>query len=226
MSGVFITIEGIDGAGKSTLANNLADAIREQFNLPVLNTREPGGTPLADDIRSIFKAGHERSGTCNLFLVAAARASHRELKIAPWLADGGAVVCDRYTDSTRVYQGIEETPQNLLDTVCKAAEGDCRPHLTFIVDLAPEEAQDRLKRGRGLDPTDRYDHNIAFQRKAREGFLALAYDAEGVLRRPYFVLDGTASVQSLTASALFAVGAFLDAQETPTPENSNGVPAH
>ena len=183
--GKFITLEGGEGAGKSTQAALLAGRLRRS-GLDVLQTREPGGTPRAEAIREVLLAGHAKKfgplGEAVLFY--AARESHLELAIRPALGRGAWVVCDRFSDSTRAYQGAAGgVPLSVIETLDRAVVGEARPDLTIIFDLPPElglmRAARRKKQGTsgeadGAAP-DRFETmNLAFHCSLREEFLAIA----------------------------------------------------
>ena len=138
--GYFITLEGGEGAGKSTQAALLSERLK-QTGHSVVQTREPGGTPGAEKIRSLLVEGDTDrwSATTETLLMYAARRDHIERVIAPALARGAVVVCDRYADSTRAYQGAAgDAPKDLIDGLEAAVLGDARPDLTLVFDLPVE----------------------------------------------------------------------------------------
>lgn len=175
MRGCFITIEGIDGAGKTTQAGLLASYLREAGH-SVLLTHEPGGTALGERLREIVldQSFSAMTPATELFLYAAARAEHVVQVIQPALARGQVVICDRFSDSTLVYQGYGRgLDLALLAEVNALATGGLEPDLTLILDLPAEEAQRRLHAsGR---PTDRLEaQGLDFLARLRRGYLALA----------------------------------------------------
>jgi dTMP kinase len=176
-NGLFISLEGIDGSGKSTQARRLADAMRALGRDPVL-TREPGGAPGAEDIRRLLVEGDPArwSPETEILLFTAARRDHLERTIRPALAEGRDVVTDRFADSTRVYQGATRGDlRRLVDTIHDAAIG-VDPDLTLILDMDPRVALQRgLARGSGEDRFEEF--GLPFQEKLRAGFLALAEEA-------------------------------------------------
>ena len=176
-TGLFISLEGIDGSGKSTQARRLAEAMRALGRDPVL-TREPGGAPGAEDIRRLLVEGDPArwSPETEILLFTAARRDHLERTIRPALAAGRDVVTDRFADSTRVYQGATRGDlRGLVDTIHDAAIG-VDPDLTLILDMDPRIALDRgLARGSGEDRFEEF--GLPFQEKLRAGFLALAKEA-------------------------------------------------
>lgn len=177
--GRFITLEGGEGAGKSTQAPLLRDRL-EKEGVRTLLTREPGGTPRAEAIREILLSGKAKPlgpmGEALLFYVA--RDSHLELSIRPALKRGVWVICDRFHDSTRAYQGAAGGASvSALDALERIVVGDTQPDLTLILDLPPEEGLKRAKAraetsGEG---TDRFEEmSLRFHRNLRREFLDIA----------------------------------------------------
>jgi dTMP kinase len=183
--GKFITLEGGEGGGKTTQASLLSERLR-RAGLTVLQTREPGGTPRAESIREVLLSGKaKRFGTLGeAVLFYAARESHLALAIRPALERGDWVVCDRFSDSTRAYQGAAGgLPQSILETLDQAVVGNTRPDLTLIFDVDPElglrRAMARKTLGQGERAEgkvlDRFEiMNLAFHRSLREEFLSIA----------------------------------------------------
>lgn len=175
--GLFITFEGIDGAGKSTQARRLAEALREA-GFEVVLTREPGGSAGAEAIRALLVEGAAArwSPETEILLFTAARRDHLEKTIAPALDAGKIVICDRFTDSTRVYQGVARGALRARVDELHAQFIGLEPALTFVLDMAPEAALARgAARGGG---EDRFESmGAAFQARLREGFRALAHAA-------------------------------------------------
>ena len=174
----FITFEGIEGSGKSSQIALLSEALRARGLAHVL-TREPGGTPAGESIRGLLLDSATRLGPpAELLLYAAARAEHLERIIRPALAIGRLVLCDRYLDATRAYQGYGRgVPLPLIDQVDRVATGGRTPDRTLLFDLAPDEARARghspSRRERGA--ADRLDGEaLAFYERVRRGFLELA----------------------------------------------------
>lgn len=176
--GLFISLEGIDGSGKSTQARRLAEHLRGMGRDPVL-TREPGGAPGAEEIRRLLVEGDpERwSPETEILLFTAARRDHLERTIRPALAAGRDVVTDRFADSTRVYQGVTRGDlRGLVDRIHDAAIG-VEPDLTLILDMEPGIALERgLARKSGEDRFEEF--GLDFQKKLRAGFLSLAEEAK------------------------------------------------
>jgi dTMP kinase len=180
--GRFITFEGVDGAGKSTQIARLAAHLREG-GARVVATREPGGSPGAEEIRRLLVEGEPGrwSAETEILLFAAARRDHLERLIAPALARGDAVLCDRFADSTRVYQGVVRGDlRATIDALHDLVIG-VEPDLTIILDLDPDEALAR-GRARGGDETRFERFGADFQRRLRDGFLRLAAEQPGRCR--------------------------------------------
>ena len=174
MGGHFLSFEGIDGSGKSTQARLLAAGLRE-LGMTVVLTREPGGSPGAEQIRRLVLEGHaDRWSTeTELLLFTAARRDHLEKTIRPALARGDMVICDRFADSTRIYQGLtrgdlRETVDRLHDLVIGV-----EPDLTFLIDIDPAEGLARATARAGAEM--RFEEmGLGVQQRARAGFLNLA----------------------------------------------------
>jgi len=201
----FITFEGGEGGGKTTQAGLLAERLR-RAGLDVLQTREPGGTPRAEAIRDVLLSGKAKLfgplGEAVLFY--AARESHLELAIRPALERGSWVVCDRFSDSTRAYQGAAGgLPLSVLDTLEAAVVGATKPDLTFIFDIPAEEGLRRaaLRRketeGQQSAIPDRFEGmNLPFHKTLREEFLEIAKaNPERCV-----VVDARASIQQLSST--------------------------
>ena len=175
--GLFISLEGIDGSGKSTQVNRLADHLRAMGRDPV-RTREPGGAPGAEAIRRLLVEGDPDrwSPETEILLFTAARRDHLERTIRPALAAGRDVVTDRFADSTRVYQGAARGDlRALVDDIHNRVIG-IEPDLTLILDMDPQVALERgLARRSGEDRFE--DFGVVFQQKLRAGFRALAQEA-------------------------------------------------
>lgn len=174
MRGVFITFEGGEGAGKSTQVRRLA-LVLESYGLSVTMTREPGGTPLAEAIRGLILTHEAASedGLTQALLFAAARRDHVLRVIRPALGAGHIVLCDRFADSTRAYQG-SKMPENQLEQVISLGTDGLKPDLTFLLDLPPEAGLERA-RSRFTGVEDTFERsNVGFHREVRKRFLALA----------------------------------------------------
>jgi dTMP kinase len=206
MAGLFISLEGIDGSGKSTQARLLAEALGAR-GLTVLATREPGGSPGAEEIRRLVLEGDPDrwSAETEILLFTAARRDHLEKTIRPALARGEVVICDRFADSTRIFQGI--TRGDLTETV------NClhdlmiglEPDLTLLFDLDPAAGLARATARKGTEM--RFEEmGLAFQTKARAGFLALAST-----HSRFRVIDADGDPQMVAQRAWAAVAAHLPA---------------
>lgn len=199
---MFITFEGIDGSGKSTQARRLAESLRAEGRAVTL-TREPGGSPGAEDIRKLLVSGDPDrwSPETEILLFTAARRDHLERTILPGLAAGRIVVSDRFADSTRVYQGAARADlRGLVDRLHAEVIGR-EPDLTFVIDMDPAKALARgLARRSGEDRFE--DMGGAFQERLRAGFLALAAEAPGRVR----LIDGDRDADAV-ASDIAAITA-------------------
>ncbi len=179
--GKFITLEGGEGAGKSTQVQRLV-AFLEQRGLEVLGTREPGGSPGAEEIRRLLVEGEPGRWTplTEALLHSAARADHVARLIEPALMDGRWVVSDRFSDSTLAYQGHgHELGLDIVARLNSMSSGGLCPDLTIILDLPVKEglkrAGIRAGNGMGADREDRYERmDMAFHERLRAGFLAIA----------------------------------------------------
>lgn len=197
MAGAFITFEGTDGAGKSTQARRLAQRLRVRGREVVL-TREPGGSPFAERMRSALlgEAGKGLGPAQQAVLFAAARADHVDTVIAPALKDGKVVICDRFFDSTAAYQGSAGVPKELLKALQTVAVGDVVPDLTIILDLPPE---DGLKRAEKRQALDRFESDaLAALEARRAAYLRIA----ALEPRRCLVVDGARSAEEIAARVL------------------------
>jgi dTMP kinase len=205
--GRFITLEGVEGAGKSTLAQSLAAALRVR-GLEVVLTREPGGTPLAEQIRRIALArqGEKVSAVAETLLMFAARAIHLDNLVRPALQRGAWVLCDRFTDATRAYQGGGRGQHAVfIETLAAAVHGDLVPDRTLLLDLPVATGLARA-RARGGDSSDRFESEALqfFERvQRRYGELAQAEPQR------FRVLDAMQSQDALAAAGLGALADLL-----------------
>ncbi len=173
--GLFITVEGGDGSGKSTQAVLLARHLKK-MGYPVRHTREPGGTPFAESLRDILlKPGGYVAPLAELFLYEAARAQHVAEVIRPTLDKGGVVVCERFCDATTAYQGWGRgLSVPLIERLNEMATASLKPDITFLLDVAPQDGLRRVAR-RGNGTKDRLEReSTAFHERVRRGYLALA----------------------------------------------------
>ncbi|MBJ2151748.1 dTMP kinase [Paracoccus sp. IB05] len=195
LTGLFLSFEGIDGSGKSTQARRLAESLRAEGRSVTL-TREPGGSPGAEEIRRLVLEGatDRWSAETEILLFTAARRDHVEKTIRPALARGEVVICDRFADSTRIFQGL--TRGDLTGTVDRLHDLmiGIEPDLTLLIDLAPETGLARATARQGHEMRFE-DMGLAFQTAARNGFLALADAHPGRFR----VISGDASPDQIAA---------------------------
>lgn len=200
----FIVFEGGEGSGKSTQARLLAQFLRAK-GLTVLETREPGGTPLAEDIRNVFKSvpksGDTPTPRTELLLVMAARAQHIEKTIRPALAAGAWVICDRFLDSSYIYQGFRGgLGKSEIDTVAASVIGTLQPDLTFVLRVDLETAHQRLKDRPGSE-NDRLDSELL-----KDATLHAAFEALVTSQTPYpdgrvpkrVLIDGAGSADEVS----------------------------
>ncbi len=190
---MFLTFEGIDGSGKSSQARMLADHLRG-LGRDVVLTREPGGSAGAEEIRRLVLEGDPDrwSAETELLLFTAARRDHLERTIEPALAAGKVVICDRFADSTRMYQGMSRgNLRPLVDQLHKLMIGR-EPDLTVLIDMDPEIGLSRAKGRQGTE--ERFeDFGLELQQKMRSGFLALADEFSDRFR----VIDGNRDMDSV-----------------------------
>ena len=202
MAGVFLSFEGIDGSGKSTQARLLAEALRAR-GLTVTLTREPGGSTGAEEIRRLVLEGaaDRWSTETELLLFTAARRDHLEKTIRPALARGEVVICDRFADSSRIYQGLTRGDLRATVDALHSLMIGVEPDLTFLIDIDPSLGLRRAIARAGSEM--RFEGmGLGFLEKARAGFLALATAAPQRFR----IIDGTGAAedvaQAVTAAAL------------------------
>ncbi len=205
MNGAFITVEGIEGAGKSTCMALLERVVRAAGQ-PVLATREPGGTALGEALRGLL-LGHRHDGMgvdTELLLMFAARAEHLHAVIEPALARGTWVLCDRFTDATYAYQGYGRgVALERIAGLESWVQGQRRPDLTLLLDLPVATGLERA--GRRSAP-DRFESQSgAFFERVRQGYLALAAAAPARFR----VIDASRDLAAVEAQVEAAVQGFL-----------------
>lgn len=196
MNGFFITFEGIEGAGKTTQLNLFADYLQKN-GFDYLVTREPGGTPIGEQIRSILlnPQNREMDSIAEVFLYAASRAQHLTQLIRPALQEGKIVVCDRFFDSSLAYQGYGRSGSiELIQQVNRLILNGLEPDLTFILDLNPEIGLPRAKTVKNdccSEQGDRIEQeNLEFHRSVRAGYLQIAGSEPGRVS----LIDGTLPV--------------------------------
>lgn len=211
----FVTFEGLDGSGKSTHLRRVAAELAAR-GIAHLCTHEPGGTPLGEGIRGLFKERRfaASDGLVEMMLVFASRRQHLLEVIEPALARGEAVLCDRFTDSTFAYQGAGRgVPGEAIAALDRLATATRRPDRTLLFDLpaAAARARGATRRWRRGERIDRLDaEQLAFYERVREGFLALARAEPERIR----VLDASGPVAA-TAAAAQAALADLWPEATP-----------
>jgi dTMP kinase len=206
--GKFITFEGIDGSGKSTLISAIKErllkrGIKEE---KILITKEPGGTDFAELLRDILAKNVDREPLAELFALLSARYDHTKRKIIPALREGKIVICDRYSDSTFAYQVFGKGLEYYLVThLNKIASLKLKPDLTILIDLDPKIAIERLK-----DKRDHYESlGLEFFERVRYGYLALAKRAKKRIK----VIDGSRSFEDVLNDAWSYVEKLIFGEE-------------
>ena len=209
MSGLFISLEGVEGCGKSTQAELLAQWLEERGHA-VERAREPGGTPVGEAIRNILLDPENSAMVprAELLLYEAARAQHVAERIRPALERGAIVVCDRFTDSTTAYQGAGRgLGREVIEELHAVAAEGLKPDLTVLIDLPVAEG---LARAARVKARDRIEHEAAaFHERVRQAFL------EGASREPARVkiVDGLAPLEQVRDAIRAQVGPFLASRE-------------
>ena len=203
--GYFISFEGIDGSGKSTQIQKLAEFLKGR-DFDIVITREPGGSKGGEEIRNLLLQGNvdRWSAETEILLFTAARRDHLERIILPALEEGKVVICDRFTDSTRMYQGMRGVNlRNLVDTLNeKVIKFD--PDLTIVIDINPEISLKRAKSRKTVE--ERFeDFGADLQMKMRKGFLELAKEFSNRIE----VVNGQQSVDNLAKDICSLVKAKL-----------------
>jgi len=207
---MFITLEGPEGSGKTTQIPELAEFLH-QAGYDVLTTREPGGTPISDQIRAILldnenTAMHPRT---EILLFQASRAQHVEQVIRPHLQKGGIVLCDRYAESTMAYQGYGYgLDMEDLRKIIEFATGGLKPDLVVLLDVDPETGLLRRNQGGDVNRLDAYD--LAFHRRVREGYHQLAQEQPD----RWVTVDANRSPDFVQSEIRRAVTTHLDAVKT------------
>ncbi len=220
--GRFITFEGGEGVGKSTQIRRLADVLRRR-GLDVLTTREPGGSPGAEAVRHVLLSGaaEEFGVRMEAVLFAAARSDHVEQVIRPALSEGTIVLCDRFMDSSRIYQGVTgNLEQDFIRNLERVAINGVIPDLTLIIDVAAEVglARAQARGGSAKIAPDRFEkEELATHQKRREGFRDLAQ------REPdrCLLIDGSGSEDDVARAILSAVDDALPQQQAS--DNAGGA---
>ena len=214
MHGRFITFEGGEGTGKSTHAARLAERLK-QFGVGVHVTREPGGSPGAEIMRYVILSGVAKpfGAEAEAVLFAAARDDHLKTVIRPALERGVWVICDRFADSTRVYQGVAgDVDTRSIRALERIVVGDTKPDLTFILDVPATLGMQRAAKRRGVGNADRFEkEELAFHEKLRDGFLMLAASEP----ERCVLIDATASKDEVADQIWRIVVARLDPATAP-----------
>lgn len=207
-SGRFITLEGGEGTGKSTLIAGLSDALQKRGHAVVV-TREPGGTKLAEQVRALAlnpPAGETWSPLSHALLMNTARDDHLNKLIRPALERGDWVLCDRFADSTRAYQRVDGQDIETLLKIEHAVVRETQPHLTLVLDGAPQDLAER-RRARGTqDVFEQKD--LEFHEKIRAAFLEIAEQEPARCA----VIDALQKPEQVLAAALSAIDARLAAR--------------
>jgi dTMP kinase len=209
LNGLFVTFEGGEGGGKSTLVKRLK-ATLEKEGFPVIDTREPGGCELGDVIRSILldpELKGKIQDRAELFLFLAARAQHVEEKIRKALSERFIVLCDRFNDSTIVYQGFARgLGVEYVEQLCELSCYGVKPDLTFLVDVPPDMGLERARRV-SEEKGDRIEEEeYEFHNKVREGFFLRAKSEPD----RFHILDGTAHPEFVYETALETLRGILN----------------
>jgi dTMP kinase len=216
--GFFVTFEGGEGAGKSTQIRLLAERVREQ-GYEVVTTREPGGSPGAEAVRHVLLSGAAEPFGPGLeaLLFAAARADHVEQVIRPAINRGAVVLCDRFVDSSRVYQGVTgDLDPQFMAALERVTIAGVMPDLTIILDIDPEEGLRRASERRGEDVADRFEkETLETHRRRREAFLDIA------AREPErcVVIDASAPAVAVAERVAEAVLRAMDSAASPQQED-------
>ena len=207
MTGKFITVEGIEGAGKTTCMQVVTDVI-EQQGISTIHTREPGGTDLGEDLRNLL-LGHKHTGMSDdaeLLMMFAARAEHIAQKIKPALDAGNWVLCDRFTDATYAYQGYGRgISLEKISSLENWVQGELRPDLTLLMDLPVEMGMERA--GKRSAP-DRFESEAwDFFERIRQGYLSIAAEQSSRVK----VIDASQDLHDVQEKVRAAIEAFVNA---------------
>lgn len=208
MKGLFITLEGLDGAGKTTQLHKAAELLRQQ-GYEVVESREPGGTELAEKVRAlVLDAALPLNNTTQTLLYLAARSEHVDKLLRPALEAGKIVLCDRFSDSTLAYQGLAagKTTDELTDLrqLNAFATDGLAPDLTLVLDGDPKLL---LKRRDARGVTDRYEEQgLELQYKLRSAFAALAKAEPERMR----IINAEGSEAAVSAAIMDVIGEFLE----------------
>jgi len=220
-AGLFVTFEGGEGSGKTTQIQRLAERLRDEGHR-VTSTREPGGSPGADALRDILLSGAAEplGNDMEAILFAAARIDHTDVVIRPALRRSEVVLCDRFLDSTRVYQGgASAGDPDFLAILEEATLDGLLPDLTLILDLPAEVGLRRAAARRGTDAADRFERqDVLIHEARRQAFLAIAKAEPGRC----VTIDASADPDTVSAEIWAAVRERWT-QRTPGPKSANAV---
>ena len=206
MRGKFITIEGTEGVGKTTNIQFIQSWM-EKHKLAFATTREPGGTPLAEQVRELLLAPREEKvcNTAELLLMFAARAQHLNQVIEPMLSEGAWVLCDRFTDATYAYQGAGRNMRDdLISELELLVQGSLRPDLTLILDIPVEVG---LQRAGERSTPDRFElERVEFFERVRNRYLQIAADSP----ERCVIIDASQSIEGVQGQIETALNKFLE----------------
>lgn len=210
-NGFFLTFEGGEGAGKSTQIQRLAAKLRAK-KYDVVVTREPGGSPGAEAVRHVLLSGAAEpfGPKMEALLFAAARSDHVEQVIRPAIGRGAIVLCDRFMDSSRVYQGVTGgLDEDFMDLLERIAVNGMAPDLTLILDLDPQEGLRRATVRRNQEQPDRFEkETLAIHQRRREAFLAIAHNEP----ERCVVIDASRTPEEVEDAVTDAVFAALESK--------------
>lgn len=208
MKGVFITIEGIEGTGKSTQVKLLSDALRGK-GYSVIQTEEPGGTAISIRIRELLLSLESQGiqPVTELLLYNASRVQHVQEVIMPAMQRGDIVITDRFSDSTVAYQGYGRgIPLEIIEAIDRIATGGLKPDITILIDL---DVRTGLARNREADKIDRLEReDISFHEKVRKGFLTLAEHE----KERFVKIDGSADIDTIHTRIADSISTFFTAR--------------
>jgi dTMP kinase len=206
MSGLFISIEGIEGVGKSSLFESVSSYLKKNHKQELVTTREPGGTSIAESIRAILLQDHDETliPVTELLLMLASRAQHVHHVIEPALARGAYVLCDRFVDASFAYQGGgRNIDKGLIQEISKACVPQL-PTMTLLLDAPVEVALERIRARGGLDRIENED--LTFFDSIRKTYLDLAEQDP----RRFVVIDATLSQSDVHHAAIKAIEPILE----------------
>jgi dTMP kinase len=208
MKGVFITLEGIEGTGKSTQVKLLSDALRDK-GYSVIQTEEPGGTAISVKIRELLLSLESQGiqPVTELLLYNASRVQHVQEVIMPAMQRGDIVIADRFSDSTVAYQGYGRgIPLEIIESIDRIATGGLKPDVTILIDLDVRTGLTRNREANKIDRLERED--ISFHERVRKGFLTLAEQE----KERFVKIDGSADISTMHTKIADSTNAFLTAR--------------